>query len=389
MRPRAKLILGAALICVVTALLVPQPMVQVIVILTAAILMMSALWIGILDAADKRFQKAAVDAAEDMVGDDATATILTEQGGSILYSNRAAKSVFAAHEAQTLAGALKQSIANPGPVLFRLESRAVSRGSAHEDVVTRQGHLRISVHRAGTERFMWRIEKSADRPSRESDPVPLPMMTVGRNEAVLFMNAAARQLVGERARTLDRIFPKLPLRSGQINDINSNEGITACLVVELEGVAGRREVFLLPGVAPTERQPDGWAFFDELPVPLLKLARTGEVHLSNRPARDLLGVESASGCTLSDLMEGLGRSIADWLEDAAAGRGGVHSEFLRVKRDDKEVFVQVTLNRASEAGETVLIAVLNDATKLKSLEAAVCAKPKNAGDWSACWWRGA
>jgi two-component system cell cycle sensor histidine kinase/response regulator CckA len=36
---------------------------------------------------------------------------------------------------------------------------------------------------------------------------------------------------------------------------------------------------------------------------------------------------------------------------------------------DKEVFVQVTLNRITEGGEPALIAVLNDATELKSLEA--------------------
>ena len=183
------------------------------------------------------------------------------------------------------------------------------------------------------------------------------------------MNEAARELIGERARTLDRICPKLPLRSGQLNDVNTKTGPLACFAVELEGVAGRREVFLLPGVAATERQPDGWAFFDELPVPLLKLARCGDIQLSNRPARDLLGVETCQGNTLTDFMEGLGRSITDWLDDAADGRGASHSEILRIKREDKEIFVQVTLNRAAEGGETVLIAVLNDATQLKSLEA--------------------
>ncbi len=304
-----------------------------------------------------------------ILDEDAVPVVATREGGRVLYANLAAVRDFGATETGTLAGLLKQSLANPGPTLYRLESRAAQRGSAQEDFVTRQGHLRLSVHRADNAGFLWRIERSADRPSRESDPVPLPMLTVGRNDAILFMNAAARQLVGERARSLDRIFPKLPLRSGQINDINGREGVIACLAVELEGIAGRREIFLLPGVAPTERQPDGWAFFDELPVPLLKLTRHGDIQLSNRPARDLLGVESCGGRILSDLMEGLGRSIPDWLEDAAMGRGGMASEFLRVRRDDKETFVQVTLNRATEAGQTVLIAVLNDATKLKSLEA--------------------
>ncbi len=367
-RPRSRTVLATGLGIGAGAFVMPDPRLQVACLFLGAILLMSALWIAIVHAAETRFRKGLVDAAADFLGEDATPAILTGRDGDIQYANRAAKTAFSADEASTLAGALKHTVANPGPILYRLESRADLRGSAHEDVVTRAGHLRLSVHRAAADRYIWRIEKSADRPSREADPVPLPMLTVGRGGAVLFMNSAARELVGERARTLDRIFPKMPLRSGQINDITTAQGLTACLVVELEGVAGRREVFLLPGVAPTERQPDGWAFFDELPVPLLKLARNGEVQISNRPARDLLGAEACCGKTLSDLMEGLGRSIPDWLDDAAAGRGGVHSEFLRVRRDDRETFVQVTLNRAMEAGETVLIAVLNDATKLKTLE---------------------
>ena len=367
-KPRAGAVLAAGLVFGAAAVFLPDPTLQIASVFTAAILVMSALWIGIVNAAEARFRKALVDAASDFLAEDATPAILTGRNGDIQFANRAAMTAFSADEATTLAGALKHAVANPGPILYRLESRAEVRGSAHEDVVTRAGHLHISVHRAAADRYVWRIEKSADRPSREADPVPLPMLTVGRGGAVLFMNTAARQLVGERVRSLDRIFPRLPLRSGQINDITTSEGLKPCLVVELEGVAGRREVFLLPGVAPTERQPDGWAFFDELPVPLLKLARTGEVQISNRPARDLLGVEGCCGKTLSELMEGLGRSIPDWLEDAAKGRGGVQSEFLRVRRDDRETFVQVTLNRAMEAGETVLIAVLNDATKLKTLE---------------------
>ncbi len=168
---------------------------------------------------------------------------------------------------------------------------------------------------------------------------------------------------------LDRICPTLPLRSGQMNDISTQSGVQQCLVIELEGIAGRREIFLMPSLAKPEGTVDGWTFFEELPVPLLKLARSGIIELCNRPAADLLGCEGAAGRQITDLLEGLGRSIPDWLEDAALSRGALHSEFLRVRRSDREVFIQVTLNRAIENGEPILIAVLNDATELKSLEA--------------------
>ena len=190
------------------------------------------------------------------------------------------------------------------------------------------------------------------------------MLTLGRRDAVLFMNAAARDLVGERVRTLDRLCVTPPLRPGEVNDIATPDGPAPCLVVVREGSAGRREIFLLPGVEEGARAPDGWTFFDALPVPLLKLSAQGLIQLSNRPARELLGVESVADLSLGDTLEGLGRSITDWLGDAAAGRGTVHAEFLRVRREDREVFVQVTLNRTMEAEEPVLIAVLSDATEL-------------------------
>ena len=369
LRPMVSGLGGVSILALIGAYLVPVPLVATGLVAMAALLLVIALVVALVPRGSVQAARGAEDPAFAVLRQDSVPVLVTREGGGVLFANDAARRDLDAGEAGTLAAALGQTLANPGPVLFKLESRAAQRGAAHEDIVTRRGHLRLAVHRAGDARYMWRIECAAERPSRETDPVPLPMLTVGRNGAILFMNAAARQVIGERARSLDRIFPSLPLRSGQINDVNAGDGVIACLVVELEGVAGRREVFLLPGIAPTERQPDGWAFFDELPVPLLKLTQHGDIQLSNRPARDLLGVETCAGKVLGDMMEGLGRSIPDWLRDAAAGRGGVASEFLRVRRDDKETFVQVTLNRATEAGETVLIAVLSDATKLKSLEA--------------------
>ena len=68
-------------------------------------------------------------------------------------------------------------------------------------------------------------------------------------------------------------------------------------------------------------------------------------------------------------MAGLGRSITDWIEDARQGRALKHPEFLRLHRRDKEVFVLVSLNKIENDPEASLIAILSDATELKTLEA--------------------
>ena len=106
-----------------------------------------------------------------------------------------------------------------------------------------------------------------------------------------------------------------------------------------------------------------------MPVALLKVAPDGTVLDANSMARSLINSDVTQGADIADLMEGLGRSIADWLGEAAAGRGLHHSEFLRLRRQDVEVFVQVTITRLVENGKVSLIAVLNDATELKTLEA--------------------
>ena len=369
---RFGVILAVAVLFWIAAVFLPPGQGQVVLLMAGAALGLSAIWGGIAGrprSHDAGYADPVARQARSILDDDPAPSILTGAEGQILYYNASAAQMIGAQNPGNLAAALSEVLANPGVILFRMETRAVAKGAAVEDVVTHSGHLRISVHRAGTGHFLWRIEKSADRPQRSADPLPLPMLTVGRNDVVLFMNAAARTLIGERVRTLDQVSSGLPLQSGRLNDIRTPEGARSCFVVELEGAAGRREVFLLPRNDGVECRPDCWACFDNLPVPLLKLARDGTIQLSNRPARDLLGVPGHRGQPLGKLLEGLGRSMADWINDAADGRGAVRAEFLRVRREDREVFVQVTLNRATEEGEAVLIAVLSDATELKSLEA--------------------
>ena len=373
LRPHAGLIALAGLIFGGLGWVVTLPLAQAVLMLVAGTLFATSLWLVVADRLNAQAAARGQGCFAHLLEADAIPSVVAKDDGGIIYRNPATHEALAeggaSDASSTLAGLLRSDLANPGPILFRLQSRAESVGAAHEDLVTGRGHLRLSVHHAGDGTFLWRIESASDRVQAGAEPVSLPMLTVGRKDTVLSMNAAARQLVGERVRSLDRLCPELPLRPGQANPIVTKDGIVSCLVVALEGMAARREVFLLPDVCADTSQIDGWAFFDELPVPLLKLGRQGTVYLSNRPARDLLGVTECSGEPLGDMLEGLGRSIRDWLEDAAAGRGGVHSEFMRVRRDDKEVFAQVTLNRVIENGEPVLIAVLNDATKLKSLEA--------------------
>ncbi|KIC37546.1 ATP-binding response regulator [Leisingera sp. ANG-M7] len=300
---------------------------------------------------------------------DATPSFVTDGDGMIHACNGAAVKRFEDAGRETLAGSLRSILANPSAVLYRLQSRARVDGSAREDIVTRRGHVRLAVHQMSGGSFLWRVEDILDRGGngRGADALPVPMITVGRTGTVLFMNEAARSLIGERVKSTDRLFPSLPVLPGQINTLSTKKGPVQVLVSEQNRTQGRSELFLME--VDESSFESARAGFEALPVPFLKVAPTGEILSSNRMALRLLGVDSCASLKLGQLMEGLGRPMSDWLRDTADGLAPNKSEFLRLSRSDKEVFVQVTLTRVVEDGTPLLIAVLNDATELKTLEA--------------------
>ena len=369
-RPRAWVMLTAALAFVASAWLTPQGPAHLALLAVGLTFFIVFVWLllgGFPTATRVSFMP-----VEEVVGHDSSPAFLTAEDGGILYRNAAAADQFDRAGADTLAGALQTSLVNPGTILFRLQTRAAAEGAAAEDIVINKGHLRIAVHRAGTAQFLWRIERSAERPVRDGGTIPLPMITLGRNDTVLFMNPAARALIGERVRSLDRVFPDAPFRRGEINSVTTKDGSVPCFVSEIEGIAGRREILLVPGAKGAHPPEVGSAqvlpVIDDLPVALLMLTAEGRVVFSTPPARELLGVSSCDGASFAAMTEGLGRPIADWIADAAADRGTIQPETLRVRRPDRDVFVQVRLSRACKGGEPGLIAVLTDATEFRSLE---------------------
>ncbi|WP_372674500.1 ATP-binding protein [Aquicoccus sp.] len=315
-------------------------------------------------------------AVAEFVQHDAVPCFVTDADGEISHANPAAGKRFDAG-AQTLARVFEEVFANPSAVIFRLMKRAETAGAAREDVVTRRGHVRLATHRVGPAVFLWRIEETAEKgQGRGGNGATLPALTVGRNNAVLFMNAAAQRLIGERVKSLDRLFTTLPVQSGEIQQISTKDGIRRVIAAEIRGSVGRSELYLVPAPEAVKQhdgadrtEADDARHMETLPVPLLKLAADGTVLFMNEQARDLLGSAAREGQHLSALLEGLGRSITDWLTEVAEGREVTNNEFLRVSQRDREVFVQVLLKRVNAPGDTGLIAVLNDATELKTLEA--------------------
>jgi len=305
-----------------------------------------------------------------MVGADLAANFTTDPEGRIEYLNDSAVTRFGeSHD--TVAMALAKHLVSPAVTLKRLRVRAEAKGFARDEIATRTGVLRISVHRIAEGNLLWRVEEMSERAAqgRSAESITLPMMTVSKAGTVLFMNDAMRRQLGGRPAHLGRIFNDLPLRPDDVHEIAGPEGPVRARVHVVEGAIGRKEIYVLPVDPERAEKVQPWTGLDHLPVPILKVAPSGEILASNAHAREILNTQPGASEFLADLVEGLGRPVVDWLCDAAEKPGQVQSEFVRATKRSEEVFLQISLSRIIENGEPSLVVILNDATKLKTLEA--------------------
>ncbi len=316
--------------------------------------------------------RGALRAVEETSATDPTPVIVTEPDGEIVFANPAAARRFQSPMGRSLGQVFSDMFANPAAVVHSLQGRAVAVGGARDDVVVRSGQMRIVVVALSDRHFLWRLEEVAASPvsARSVDTLSVPVLFAAGSGTILFMNEAMRRMVGIRVKHLNNVVNDPPFQSDSIQQIAGLGGPIWCRAVEMEAEAGHREIFFLP-VGRTERAVPGADGLEDLPVGLLRLRTDGTIQAANRLARDLIAPDGVEviGTSMVDRVEGLGRPVRDWLGDAVRGRGLGKPEVLRLKSEEVESYLQITLDRVSEAGDVSLVAVLSDATKLKSLEA--------------------
>jgi two-component system, cell cycle sensor histidine kinase and response regulator CckA len=377
---RSGTIVAIASVVAVVSVFVPVPSIRLLMSVGAITLCFVAIGLRFVVAAQKFLLRQHRAQISILVGDDAAPCFTTDTDGEIGYQNIAAVKRFAVADGQTLAAALGDHFISPSAVLYRLQSRAAARGAAREDIVTRRGHTRLSVHRIGEAWFLWRLEEMLERsgPGRGAETLSLPMMVANKSGVVLFMNEAMRRLLGGRPRRLDRIFVNPVLRSGEETLVTTLDGQVRAILAEVEGAGERRELYLLP-LSEREAADTIQADFEHLPVALIMLNADGAVKAANLAARELLHLPEGAVQRLPDLLEGLGRSVSDWISDVLAERIPGGTEVLRVRHSEKETFLQVTLRRIVDAGRPSVLAVIDDATALKALEAQFVQSQKMQG----------
>ncbi len=303
------------------------------------------------------------------VADDAAPCFASDAAGKVQFRNTAAEARFGP-DCNSMLETLSDHIASPAAVLFRLQSRAENAGAAREDMATRAGTLRLAVHVTGPGRFLWRVEEFRDRGfgARGAEVLSLPMLVLNKAGVILFSNEAMRRLLGQRPKRIEDVLHGGVIRSGEEVTVIGHDGPRRAILAEVAGQGERREIFLLPSPDREGTEAVG-ADFEHVPVALMSFAPDGALRVANKAARDLMWQGDLGTAMFHDLFEGLGRPVSDWLADVVAERLPVGSEVVRARRMEEESFLQVTLRRIVDAGRPGVLAVLNDATKLKTLEA--------------------
>ena len=293
--------------------------------------------------------------------------VLTNDAGVALAGNNSAAAFSGWSVGASIADGLQSLVAEPGVTLSQLSRVARDSGSSSQTVGAGDTSAQIRVSRLGRNRLLWSLSETVLDPD-------LAVIVAGREGLV--MNPAADSLLGSGPKTLSDVVLDMPIRNLGVHRIRTTKGEVRARICELSNTANGSEIALIPIADdrsdherpnPVVVEAD---LLSALPVPMLKIAEDGTLLQINSEARSILSLpESAPMPPLFELVEGMGRPIAEWLADACKGRGLLRPEIVRAVAPGQELFLQITLGRTMEAGRIVLVGILNDATELKTLEA--------------------
>jgi two-component system cell cycle sensor histidine kinase/response regulator CckA len=313
-----------------------------------------------------RREAQALDSAVAAIRDDPAPIVLTDADGLILSLNTVAEARTGGQAGAHVSHAFSSLLPNASSVVARQAAALRARDSAHETVLTPRGPVRLVVGRVEGG-ILWRLDETRE-PHEAGEGIGLPMMVVSHADTILSTNDAMRELLGAPARDLTEVFPEQPLVPGRRTRMHAGGKTIEVVPVILTARDGRREIYAVPGLAEPPAASVAARAFESLPVASLHIAADGQVLASNRQAQVLLGIGPQEGGYLSSMVEGLGRPVREWVADTVAERIPTRSEVVRARRRSDECFLQIALSRITDASGPSILAVLHDATELKSLE---------------------
>ncbi|PRX38097.1 two-component system, cell cycle sensor histidine kinase and response regulator CckA [Meinhardsimonia xiamenensis] len=367
LRRRMLLALAAAVSVLAASLLVRDERTAFLLAVLAGVVALPPAWLALRPCLAAWRRRHLTEALDALVEADFAAAVITDGDGAVVCCNGVAREHFDIEPGQPMAQAMSSRLAGAGGLLRQLRRAAATHGMACQDIAGMRRPLRVAVRPLPVgDRFLWRFEEGRAFIDTGKDAASLPSFLLdAEGRRILETNAAFREMLAEPVMRLEQVLVDPPLRPGEVHVLRTRQGVMAMRLLPQPQPTGETRYHLVPG----EPGPGAWTQFDLLPVPILKLTPRGRILVANRPARGLLGLEGVIGAELADLVEGLGRPVEEWLLDIAEGRGVTRPEVVRATRHEKEVYLQIAVRPMQDGGGQALLAVLSDATELKTLEA--------------------
>jgi two-component system cell cycle sensor histidine kinase/response regulator CckA len=365
---QAIVLLGLGVLAILAGLMLPRDGWGLVTVSVAAGCFSAGAVLTLRDLLRRRRVERQARGALAMMVQDPAPWFCSGPDGAIISANPAALRRFGDPRGQSMTRALSGLLPNSTAVVFRHAAALARREVAVETVITPRGAVKLTAYRLGAG-VLWRLDEQAGTAAHHTgEGIGLPMMVVSPSDTILAMNAAMREVLGRRPTALADVFGATPLVPGQRGRLMAADGPIEVIPVIVPAADGRREIYAVPGLAEPPAASVAARAFEALPVALLHIGADGCLLAANLHAQRLLGHAPATGAPLSALVEGLGRPVNDWAMDTLAGRMPNRSEVVRARRKDAEQFLQVTLSRITDATGPSLLAVLHDATELKTME---------------------
>lgn len=314
-----------------------------------------------------RFQIAQIFADSDR------ACLLTDiHSGAVLWANDSAKRLCEIAEGAPIGDVLAGLSATPNALAARLQDKAIAEGNATHQTQAGPGLRHYRITALSHTLALWCIEDQETIDPRDS--LPLDLAQFLPDGTVCYLSPGLRALGPERTDHIGTWAAQHGPKPGQIGRFALLPDSPARPVMRLPETHDQPDTLIF---LPLRHESAGYstqteaehAALEQMPVALAHIASDGRFLYTNHEARRLLRLRTADGAMLSDMFEGLGRPVMEWLSDVASGRLVRATEVLRLSHDDAETYLKVTLTLTENHAEHDVVAVLSDVTELKSLEA--------------------
>ena len=308
-------------------------------------------------------------------GDSADACLMTAGAtGDILWCNATARARLSSKIGQTIETVLSDLHGEPETFARRLHYFARRDGQA-EHALDLAGHGRqYRVSQLSQEHQLWQI--SFPDPTDRRDSLTFEMLQFHADGTLSYASPGLRDTLAGKSPRLKQLFEADMPPVGQRTALPAEYFGPHCSGLWLPGAPEDAEITVIVSKSPPEAtdaqdpSPPPLESLQDLPIGLAHIDADGTLRGYNAEARRLLQLRGVGGhAQLSDLVEGLGRPIIEWINDIGSGRVPRATEVLRLTRAPVETYLKMTLCRTSPGDVGRLVAVISDVTEFKSLEA--------------------